>query len=207
MNSTNLTADLFISGVYGFRDEAFDMQSLLSGDELVGGASPHPALPGMLSLDLGVPLMSLEMYTNNLQRLAAPRELCVLKALELMSSRRDYQLNVEAFRLDLLCNAFDVNDFDGAEDVNALIKGIECICQHLWGIFDNYVKSHEEFFPYEFYCLHKDRYLFLTKIVFDASIPADNQRSNPATIAKPAYAYQGTAEGHGAPYLTTPSFA
>lgn len=171
------------------------MHSLLSGEDLVGGVSSNPALPNILSQDLGVVFSSLEMYTGSLRVLAAPRELCVLKALELMTSRRNYEVNVEAFRMELLSQFLDTA---GMVEIDALVKGIQCICNHLWEVFDNYSKLDVEFFPYEFYCLHQDRYLFLSKIVFDASIPTPR----PTALAKPAYTYPEVQASHRADYST-----
>lgn len=183
MNTTPLTAELFLCGVYEYRAEAFDMmQQLFSECDFTGGVSPNPTYPNIVSLDLTQPFNDFAMYTNNLRELAAPRELCVQKALELISSRANYELNLASFRMELM---HEVLAQLGEEDVDALIKGIRCICDYLLSHFDNYTQSNAELFPYEFYCLHHGRYLFLTKVVIDADISA----IRPATIAKPAYCY------------------
>ncbi len=183
MNTTPLTAELFLCGVYEYRTEAFDMmQQLFSGCDLGGGASPYPTYPAIVSLDLTQPFNDLAMYTNNLRDLAAPRELCVQKALELISSRANYELNLAVFRMELLQEELAKI---GEDDVDALIKGIRCISDYLLDHFSNCMYGNAEFFPYEFYCLHHGKYLFLTKITFDATLPA----IRPATIVKPAYTY------------------
>jgi hypothetical protein len=182
MNLNPLTADLFICGVYEYREEAFDMRKLLSGEDLVGGVSPNPALPSIVSLDMQQPLDELRMFTNSLRDLAAPAELCVQKALELISRRSDYEMNLQIFRMDLLSQVLAEV---GQDDVEALIEGICCICKHLLITFDNLIQKNSEFFPYEYYTLHQGRYLFMSKIAFDANIPA----IRPATVIQPAIAY------------------
>lgn len=182
MNSIPLTADLFLCDVYDYREEAFSMQTLVDGLDLVGGVSPKPTLPNIVSLDLHEPLGKLQMYTNNLRELAAPRELCVQKALELISNRSDYELKMASFRMELLQ---EVLAEVGEQDVDALITGIRCICDFLFANFDNYIQAGEEFFPYEYYSLHNNRYLFLSKITFDATLPT----IRPATVVQPAYTY------------------
>lgn len=157
-------------------------KQLMSFEDLEGGTSPYPALPSIVSLDLLRPFAELQMLTNSLRELAAPPELCVKKALELISSRANYELNMAAFRMELLQ---EVLAEVGEDDVNALIKGIRCVCDFLLANFDNYTQSSAEFFPYEFYCLHNSRYLFLNKIVFDANVPA----IRPATVVQPAWSY------------------
>src|SRR5690606_7100523 len=155
-----------------------EMIMYLSGVDLVGGSSSDPALPNVISLDLYQPLKQLYTLTNNLYELAAPAELCVRKAIELISTRTAYELNVECFRMELLNESIGEA---GAQDVDALIKGITCVCEHLLTVFSKYMSNPSEFFPYEFYMLHKNRYLFLNKIIFDASIPA----VRPATVIQP----------------------
>ncbi len=195
MNTTPLTAELFLCGVYEYRAEAFDMmQQLFSECDFTGGVSPNPTYPNIVSLDLTQPFNDLAMYTNNLRELAAPRELCVQKALELISSRANYELNLASFRMELM---HEVLAQLGEEDVDALIKGIRCICDYLLSHFDNYTQSNAELFPYEFYCLHHGRYLFLTKVVIDADISA----IRPATIAKPAYTYPEVQARNRANYV------
>lgn len=195
MSTTDLTAELFLCNVYEYREEAFDMhKQLMNFEDLSGGTSPNPALPSIVSLDLQGPFTELRMLTNNLQELAAPPELCVRKALELISSRADYELNLAAFRMELL---HEVLAEVGEEDVNALIKGIRCVCDFLLANFDNYTQSSAEFFPYEFYCLHNSRYLFLNKIVFDATVPA----IRPATVIQPAYTYPEVQARNRADYI------
>lgn len=194
MNLNPLTADLFLCGVYEYREEAFDMQALLNGNDLEGGVSPNPTFPNVVSLDLIKPLHELGMYTNNLRDLAAPRELCVKKALELISNRSTYDLNVAAFRMELLT---DVLAEIGEDDVDALVKGICCICDFLMANFDNYTQSSAQFFSYEFYSLHHDRYLFMSKIILDANIPA----IRPATIIQPAYTYPEVQARNRAHYI------
>lgn len=155
---------------------------IIPDNELSGGVSPIPTLPNNISLDLQRPLKDLFMYTNNLQELCAPAELCVQKALELIEYRNDYELNLATFRMELLAqNAGS----DGVDEVNLLIIGIECLCKYLMVTFDNYAQSSADFFPYEFYSLHLNRYLILTKITLDAKLDA----IRPATIVKPAYTY------------------
>lgn len=183
--------------VYDYREEAFNMQQLLSSEDLVGGVSPNPTFPNILSLDLQGPLSRLEMYTNNLTELAAPRELCVQKALELIRSRSGYELNLEAFRMDLLA---DVLADDGRKEVNALIAGVRAICDYLLANFDNHLSLHADLFPYEFYCLHNNRYLFMSKIVLDANIPA----FRPATVPLPAYTYPEVYPKVRADYIASP---
>lgn len=198
MNSTILTADLFVSGVYEYQDEAFSMQALLSsGDELVGGTSVNPALPNVLSLDMAPPLNQLQMMTNNLQELAAPAELCILKAMELISSRQNYQLSLQTFRMELLTQTVPL---DGVMEVSALVAGIKCVADYILASFDKVAKSHVDLFPYEFYALQHGRYLFMTKIAFDANLP-DLPIHSPAAIAKPAYAYSSVQTGARAPYI------
>lgn len=183
MSTTPLTAELFLCGVYDYNEEAFNMQrQLMGGEDLVGGVSPNPTLPNIVSLDLQQPFNELQMLTNNLRELDAPRELCVRKALELISYRANYEISIEAFRMDLL---FEVMAGRGEEDVNALIKGIRCLGDFLLTRFDHFIQSSADFFPYEFYYLHNARYLYLNKIVLNANVPA----FRPATVVQPAYAY------------------
>lgn len=195
MSSTHLTAELFLCGVYDYCEEAFDMQHILARDELVGGISPNPTYPDIVSLDMQNTFNELFMYTNNLRELAAPRELCVQKALELISSRENYVINLETFRMELLS---EVLAEIGEEDVNALISGIRCICDYLLSNFDKYTQLNAEFFPYEFYCLHQGRYLILSKITFDATLPT----FRPATVIKPAYTYPEVQIKNRADYFT-----
>lgn len=155
-------------------------QYLIPGNDLTGGVSPNPSFPNIISLDMDRPLRDLFMYTNNLRELAAPRELCVQKALELINSRVNYEINLATFRMELLAENIGET---GEEDVNALILGIQCLCEYLLANFDNHSQLSAEFFPYEFYCLHLGRYLFLSKITFDATLSP----FRPATIAQPAY--------------------
>lgn len=185
----------FLAGSFEYQEEAFNMQQLFRSDDLEGGISPNPAYPGVVSLDLQTPIHQLRMYTQCLSVLSAPPELCVQKALELISSRATYELNVETFRMELL---HDEIDTPGAEEVNALIKGIRCIADYLLANFDIFTQSNADAFPYEFYSLHMGRYLFLSKIVIDASIP----KFRPATIAYPAYSYPGMQAPVRADYIT-----
>lgn len=176
------------------------MQSLLNAnDDLVGGQSSNPVLPSIVSLDLLEPLRRLNMYTNTLNELAAPHELCVQKALELISRRCNYELNLATFRMELMGQCFgDIGEADSHAllEVNALIKGIECLAEHLQANFDTLTKSHADFFPYEYYTLHQGRYLFLSKIVFDANLSL----FRPAPVAKPAYTYPEVQARHRADY-------
>lgn len=169
---------------YDYREEAFNMQHLLISNELVGGIAIQPTFPTLVSLDLSIPLIQLHMYTNNMHQLAAPAELSVQKAIELIGSRKNYEMNLEAFRLELITET--VGEL-AILDVNALIKGIDCLSKYLLAYFDNVSQLDADFFPYEFNCLHQNRYLFLSKIVFDAtlSLPV----FNPSTVAKPAHTY------------------
>ncbi|BAW18982.1 hypothetical protein [Ralstonia phage RP12] len=172
------------------------MQSMYSAsDELVGGFSTDPMLPNVVSLDLAEPLNNLTMYTNNLQEFAAPHELCVQKALELISKRSNYGLNLEAFRMELLDQVLVDS---GSTEVNALVAGIKCICDYLLASFDKVTKFNADLFPYEFYRLVSGRYLFLSKIVIDANLPP----IRPAVIAQPAYTYPEVQAGHRAHYFT-----
>lgn len=183
------------SGGYEYQEEAFNMQQLLINQELVGGFTPNPAYPGVVSLDLQQPITQLYMYTNNLRVLAAPAELCVKKALEFISSRLTYELSLETFRMELLQ---DVLAGQGETEVNALIKGIRCLADYILAYFDNLTKSNADLFPYEFYCLHLGRYLFLSKIVIDGSLPS----VRPATIHFPSSAYPEVQARARADYIT-----
>lgn len=181
MAITLLSAEQFCCDAHEYREEAFNvMQQLFSSCELTGGEIPNPTYPNIVSLDLIRPFNELAMYTNNLRELVAPRELCVQKALELISSRNDYELNLALFRMELM---HEVLAELGEEDVSALIKGIRCICDFLLAHFDNYTQTQSELFPYEFYRLHNERYLFLVKVSLDTDITA----LRPALIVKPAY--------------------
>jgi hypothetical protein len=186
----------FAAGVFEYQEEAFDMQKLLlDTHELTGGFSPNPAFPNVVSMDMETPLGQLKLYTNNLYVLAAPAELCIQKALELIGSRALYELNVEAFRMELVN---DQLNNPGVTEINALIKGICCIAEYLMAYFDNLTQSHADLFPYEFTCLHLGKYLFLSKIIADASIP----KFRPATIARPAYSYPEVQAAIRADYST-----
>lgn len=185
----------FAAGAYEYQEEAFDMQKLLDTAELTGGISPNPTFPNVVSMDMEVPLSQLKLYTNNLYVLAAPAELCVQKALELISSRALYEINVETFRMELVD---DQLNNPGVEEINALIKGICCIADYLLAYFDNLTQSRVSFFPYEFTCLHMGKYLFLSKIIADASIP----KFRPATVARPAYSYPEVQATIRADYIT-----
>lgn len=185
----------FVAGAYEYQEEAFDMQKLLDTTELTGGFSPNPEFPNVVSMDMEVPLTQLKLYTNNLYVLAAPAELCIQKALELISSRAHYAVNVETFRMELLDDQFSS---PGATEINALVKGICCIADYLLAYFDNLTQSHANLFPYEFTCLHMGKYLFLSKIIADASIP----KFRPATIARPAYTYSEVQAAVRADYIT-----
>jgi hypothetical protein len=196
MNSTALMGELFLCGVYEYREEAFNMmQQLYSGNEIGGGTSPNPTYPNLVSLDLSRPFDELMMYTNNLRDLAAPRELCVQKALELISSRANYELNIASFRMELMQ---EVLAELGEEDVDALIMGIRCICDHLLSHFDNYTQSNADFFPYEFYCLLHGKYLFLTKIMVDT----DPLYIRQSLTVKPAYYYPEVQVCNRATYVS-----
>jgi hypothetical protein len=176
--------DQFIAGVYDYREEAFDMQKLINGVDVSGGVSPNPTYPNVVSLDMEEPFSLLNMYTNTLTVLAAPRELCVQKALELISSRAAYELNVEVLRMELLR---DFLEEAGTLEIDALVAGIKCLSNYILEYFDRFTQSNADFFPYEYSQLHLNRYLFLTKIVFD--VTANAPVFNPATVAKPAYTY------------------
>lgn len=169
------------------------MQSLLSaGDDLVGGFSPNPVLPGIVSLDMLEALRELHIFTNTLQALSAPHELCIKKALELISARSNYEISKAAFRMELTALCLEtgldggLDEDGGIWEVNALIRGVESVCNFLLASFDTCMQSHAEFFPYEFYQLHKGRYLFLTKIVFDANLPT----FRPTVVTQPSFAAQ-----------------
>lgn len=198
-NST-LEAHLFLRDVFDYQEEAYNMQALLTAPvDLVGGVSPNPSFPNVVSLDLQEQLRLLQMYTNTLKVLASPAELCVKKALELIGSRADYELNVNVFRMELL-NEFAADA--GEEEINALVKGICCIAEYLLKHFDLALQTNNYWFPYEFYDLHMGRYLFLTKIVLDANIP--NQPAfNPRTVAHPAYTDRQLCESVRAPHSTS----
>lgn len=185
----------FAAGAYEYQEEAFNMQQLLDMNDLTGGVSPLPAFPNVLSLNMDEPLAKLNMYANNLRVLAAPAELCVQKALELIGSRALYEINVEAFRMELL-NDEILNP--GAEEINALVKGICCIAEYIMAYFDNAAQCDVDLFPYEYACLHMGKYLFLSKIVADASIP----KFRPATVARPAYSYPEVQATVRADYFT-----
>jgi hypothetical protein len=189
----------FAAGAYEYQEEAFDMQKLLlDAHELTGGISPNPLLPNVVSMDVAAPLAQLKAYTNNLYVLAAPAELCIQKALELISSRALYEINVEAFRMELVD---DQLNNPGVVEINALIKGICCIADYILAYFDNLMQSRVEFFPYEFYQLRVSPYgtqLFLLKVVADASIPT----FRPATVVRPAYSYPEVQATVRADYIT-----
>lgn len=206
MNTTHLTAESFLCGVYEYHEENLIMQSSLNvSGELEGGFSFDPSLPGIVSLDVSAPLRELLMYTNSLEELSAPPELCIQKALELISSRGNYPTKLEAFRMELLAQAISSMTLDsdlelaGMREVNALVSGIERICKFLLASFDKVMKSHADFFPYEFYQLHNGRYLFLSKIVIDATLPG----YLPTVIPRPAYAHQGVQESYRANYFAS----
>lgn len=184
----------FRAEVCEYQEEPFNMNTLLNGLDLVGGISPNPTYPDFLTIDLIGPLKQLGTYTNSLDVLGAPRELCVKKALELIEYRSLYKLALETFRLELT-NQF--MEGEGIEEVNALVKGVKCIADFLLANFDNHIQSNADFFPYEFYDLHFDRYLFLTKITFDASTP----KFRPATVHLPARAYPSVETRPRADYI------
>lgn len=184
----------FLSGSFDYQEEAFNMHQLLRNDDLEGGIALNPTYPSVVSLDLQLPIHQMKMYTQCLNVLKAPEELCVQKALELISSRANYELNIEIFRMELLQDEINT---PGAVEVNALIKGIRCIADHLLANFDIYTQSNADAFPYEFYQLHMSRYLFLSKIVIDASIP----KFRPATVSFPAYSYPGMQAPVRADYI------
>lgn len=174
---------------YYHRNEAYNMQQSLTCDELEGGYTTQPSFPSLVSLDLISCLNLLATYTNNLEQLKAPGELCVQKAIELISIRSCYEINLEVFRLEMISDNVDEN---GIRDVDALVKGIDCIAQFLLAYFDNSAQLNADVFPYEFYCLHNDRYLFLSKIAINAklSIPP----IVPTAVARPAYTYPDVQE-------------
>jgi hypothetical protein len=175
--------DLFLKDVFNYQEEAFDMQRLLNGADLQGGVSPNPSFPNVVSLSLEEPLSSLQMYTNTLQVLAAPAELCVKKALELISSRANYDVAIKAFHMELL-EQFVTEA--GELEINALVKGVKCIADYLLAYFKNADRSNSDLFAYEFYDLHLGHYLFMTKIVLDANL---QPVLSPTAVAKPAYTY------------------
>jgi hypothetical protein len=185
----------FLAGSFEYQEEAFNMQQLLRSDDLEGGIALNPTYPSVVSLDLEKPIRQMQMYTQCLDVLAAPPELCVQKALELISFRATYELNIETFRMELFQDEINT---PGAVEVNALIKGIRCIADYLLANFDIFTQSNADAFPYEFYQLHMGKYLFLSKIVIDASIP----KFRPATVSFPAYSYPGMQAPVRADYIT-----
>lgn len=179
----------FTSDQYECREEAFDMQQFITHDELVGGSSISPSFPSLVSLDLISCLNLLTTYTNNLEELRAPPELCVQKAIELIGNRSNYNLNLEAFRLEMISD--NVGE-SGMRDVNALVKGIDCIASYLLKYFDEAARMKSDLFPYEFYCLLHDRYLFLSKITLNAQLSIPPRI--PTAVARPAYTYPEVQE-------------
>lgn len=205
MNTTPLTAESFLSGVFEYREEAFNMQTILNaGDELVGGFSTDPSLPNVVSLDMAESLNKLSMFSQGFEEFAAPHELCVQKALELISKPSNYGVNLEAFRMELLSeviadSSLSTGSLSCSLEVNALVAGIKCLCDFLLASFDKVTKFNADLFPYEFYQLINGRYLILSKIVIDANLPT----IRPATVAQPAYTYPEVQAGHRAYYLTS----
>lgn len=174
------------------------MQDQFTAEELTGEISAYPIYPRMISLDMRRPLSSLRMYTNNLQDLAAPAELCIMKALELINDRDSYELSVETFRMELLSEIMSGNEEDGIFDINLLIAGIRCICEYLMTNVDIHTGLGKKFFPYEFYTLHNTTHLFMTIITTDAKLSA----VRPATVPLPARSYPEMQKQVRADYIT-----
>lgn len=182
MNFTPLTADYFFCESKEHREEAFIMAEQLGECDLERPDSPYPEYPNIISFDVAEPLRKLKMFTNNLHELAAPAELCIQKALELIQDRDHYELNVEAFKMDLLSG---VVAEQGANDVNSLIAGIRCLCKFLMQRIDLHTGTPKRYFPYEYYRLYGASHLFLNIISpYAALTPV-----RPAAIHLPAYTY------------------
>lgn len=194
MNFTPLTADLFFCASKAHREEAFIMAEQLGECDLESPLSPYPQYPSVVSFDVRKPLLALKMHTNNLRELAAPAELCIQKALELIQDRDNYDLNIEAFRMEMLADCLEE---DGANDVNSLINGIAELCKYLMEKVDHHTGKTCRFFPYEYYQLFNNTHLFLNITApYAATLPS----VRPAAILKPAYTYPEVQEQTRAHY-------
>lgn len=173
------------------------MNKLLQADTLVGGVSPEPTYPNVISFDLKEPLLKVNNYTDNLSIFDTPHELCVMKALELCSNPNNYDLNSATFRMELMAEAIDNR---GHREVDAVMAAISSLCEYLFTKFEEYGITSRICFPYEFHALHMGRYLFLSKVILDAKLPVATPIFNPTTIAKPAYSYPGMRSHVGTPH-------
>lgn len=177
-----MTADLFICSDEMYCEEESIMPNPLELNSNLSEGSPHPHFPTTISLDMTKPIRDLVMYTNNLRQLAAPAELCIMKALELINDRDNYEINIEVFRADLLKSVLGET---GVDDVNALVAGIRCICTYLMDSVDHHTGGTCKFFPYEFFQLYRQTQLFMVIISPDATL----SKIRPATVPLPATAY------------------
>lgn len=152
--------------------------------ELTGGTDIHPQYPKVITFDISKAMRQLNMFTNNLVQLVAPPELCVQKALGLISDRQNYATNLEIFKLELL---EEVLDSEGLKDVNSLVAGIDCVCKQILETTDNNIGTTHQLFPYEFHSLTANNSLMLVLINLDAEFIKHTSQRATASYAVPAY--------------------
>lgn len=171
------------------------MSTILGDPELAGAIKSRPKYPTMVSLDISPALRSLNMHTNILHTLSAPPELCVMKALELISDRNNYSFNVDLFKLELLADAIDLT---ASNDVSSLINGIRSIGDFLIKTMDDLTGDFSPIFPYQFFKLI-NKQLFMTIIETD-----DPSFHYPTcvTLPKPAYMYRELSAQAGTDHTT-----
>lgn len=171
------------------------MSSILGDPELSGAVKSRPKYPGIVSLDITPALRGLYMHTNRLHTLSAPPELCVMKALELISDRNNYHFNVDLFKMELLNDAIDLI---AVNDVSSLINGIRSIGDFLIKTMDDLTGEVATIFPYQFFKL-LNKQLFMT--IIETDDPSQYIPSS-ITLPKPAYMYRELSEKVGTDHIT-----
>lgn len=174
------------------------MTTILGDPELSGAIKVRPKYPTIISLDIVTALRSLHMHTNNLHTLDAPPELCVMKALELISDHDNYHFNVDLFKMELLDGAIDSN---AVNDVSSLINGIRSIGDFLIKAIEDLTGHTFKIYPYQFFKLIKTQ-LFMTIIETD---DPSQHNTRCVTLPKPAYLHRELSSSARQDYFTEAS--
>lgn len=174
------------------------MNTVLGDPELSGVIRAKPKYPSMVSMDITPAARGLHMHTNNLRSLSAPLELCVQKALELVSDRNNYHFNLDLFKMELLADAIDSTSIN---DVSSLINGIRTVGDFLIKSLEDLSGEHIVIYPYQFYKLINMQ-LFMSIIETD-----DPSQLLPTciTMPKPAYMYRDMQSQTREDYFTEAS--
>lgn len=115
----------------------------------------------------------LRMFTQGLVVLAAPEDICLRKAIELLEKPEDFEINLSLFKLDLTHDLVDLCAFDEAD---ALINGIRALAEFLREYFTNFGLFIDKTLTYEFMHLAESGMLVMAKfMVFDGNTAQSKQ--------------------------------